>query len=590
MMKKFIPLAIFLIAFSSAGLLMFPTNPEDSKFQKALEDYFSEYWKFYPTAATLAGYHNYDNRLEDFSEKSLEKYHEVLDNSNQEFVAKIDKNRLSNEVLIDYEIMIDVLDLELLKVENLVPWEYNPVFYNEIFINCIKSLFSKEFAPLEERAKNAVERLKDLAKFIKQAKENLKTPPQVFTETAINQFPGIMDFYKNELPEIIAKAPADSQSKLRDGLAKVIPAFENYQNFLKNELLPRSTGNFRIGAQAHTRLLRLTLQHDLTLQDIINQAQPDNNNIRMKMFFTCVPFYEIMDPRIDLQNPPPSLTKDQLYNEVISHVFNRIKGEHVTKDEYISRVRDSAAEIKEFISKNDLISLPDVDIDIQPMPVYSRGITLSHIISPGIYESTGTPYVEVSPLSEGWNEEQIQSFLEEYNNSYLYFWTARNVYPGEFVPLLFTGKNASFVRKFYPNMALIKSWPVFVEEMLVTSGFGNYDLRLRLNQLKNLLKAVIDFQLDLNIHQGDMTKDLALRIMTITGFQTQAEAERNWNRIILKPGAATFVYVGYKEIMEMEKRQRELKGDSFDKKEFLEKLLSCGALPLRHLRKKILEQ
>jgi len=365
MMKKFIPLAIFLIIFSSSGLLMFPTNTEDSKFQKALEDFLSEYWKFYPTAATLACYHNYDNRLEDFSEKSLEKYHEVLDNSNQEFVTKIDKTKLSPEVLIDYEIMIDILDMELLKVENLVPWEYSPLYYNEIFINSVKSLFSKEFAPLDARAKNATERLKDLSKFIRQAKENLKTPPQLFTETAITQFPGIMDFYKNEMPEIIANAPADSQSKLRDSLAKVVPALTDYQNFLKNELLPRSTGNFRLGAQAHTRLLRLTLQNDIPLQDIINQAQADNNNIRMKMFFTCVPFYEIMDPRIDLANPPPNLTKDQLYNEVISHVFDRIKGEHVTKDEYINRVRDSAAEIKEFILNNDLISLPLVFMKAQ---------------------------------------------------------------------------------------------------------------------------------------------------------------------------------------------------------------------------------
>lgn len=589
MTKKFIPLAILLIILSSSGLLTFSTTPEDSKFQKAVEEFLTEYWKFYPTAATLAGYHTYDNKLEDFSEKTLEKYHEVLDNSNQEFVAKIDKTRLSAEVLIDYEIMIDVLDMELLKVENLVPWEYNPLYYNEIFINSIKSQFSKEFAPLDARAKNAAERLKDLPKFIKQAKENLKTPPQLFTETAINQFPGILDFYNNELPKIIATTPADNQSKLRDSLTKVIPALNDYQNFLKNELLTRSTGNFRLGAQAHTRLLRLTLQHDIPLQDIINQAQADTNNIRMKMFFTSVPFYEIMDPRIDLQNPPPTLNKDQIYNEVISHVFDRIKGEHVTKDEYIARVRDSAAEIKKFISEKELISLPDTDVDIQSMPAYSQGISLSRTIPPGIYENSGIPYVQVSPPSESWNEEQIQSFLEEYNNAYLYFWTARNIFPGEFVPLFYTGKNPSLVRKFYPNMALIKSWPVFIEEMLVTSGFGNYDLRLRLNQLKNLLKAVIDFQLDLNIHQGGMTKDQALRFMTIQGFQTQAEAERNWNRIVLKPGAATCAYVGYKEILEMEKRVRDLKGQSFNKKEFMEKLLSYGALPLRHLSKRILE-
>lgn len=589
MRKIFIPLAIFLIVFSSTGPLMSSKDGEDGKFKKTLEKYLNEHWKFYPTAATLAGFHDYDSKLEDFSEKNLEKRVDVLDTYNKEFAAEIDRNKLSTEVLIDYEMMLDALGLEILKNENLLPWEYNPIFYNEIFINCIRSLFAKEFAPLETRAKNAVERLKDLPKFIKQAKENLKTPPLLYTETAIQQFPAILDFYKTRLPELIAAAPADSRSKLQDGLNKVLPALVDYQNFLKNQLLPRSTGNFRMGQQVHTRLLRLTLQNDIPVQELINRATPDSNNIRREMFFTCVPFYNIMDPKIDLQNPPPGLTKDQLYNEVISHVMERITGEHVSKDEYIERVKDSTSEIKDFISNNQLLVLPDEDLDIKPMPLCSQGITMTRVVTPGVYESQGSPTVLVSPISDDWDEEQTNSFLQEYNNSYLYFWTIRKIYPGEFVPLAFTRKHPSFVRKLYPNRALIKSWPIFTEEMLVMSGFGDYDLRLRLNQLKNLLKTVLDFQLDLNVHQGGMTKDLAIRWMTITGFQTQGEAERKWNSVILKPGEAALAYVGFQELQDMEKQYKGLKGDSFTKKEFLERLLSYGALPLRHLKRKMVE-
>lgn len=589
MRKIFIPLAIFLIVLSSTGPLMSSKDGEDSKFQKTLGKYLNEHWKFYPTAATLAGFHDYDSKLEDFSEKNLDKRVDVLDTYSKEFAAEIDRNKLSTEVLIDYEMMLDALGLEILKNENLLPWEYNPIFYNEIFINCIGGLFAKEFAPLETRAKNAVERLKDLPKFIKQAKENFKTPPLLYTQTAIQQFPAILDFYKTRLPELIAAAPADSRSKLQDGLNKVLPALVDYQNFLKNQLLPRSTGNFRVGQQVHTRLLRLTLQNDIPIQELINRATPDSNNIRREMFFTSVPFYNIMDPKIDLQNPPPGLTKDQLYNEVISHVMERITGEHVSKDEYIERVKDSAGEIKDFISNNQLLALPDEDLDIQPMPLCSQGITLTRVVTPGVYESQGSPSVLVSPICDDWDEEQTNSFLQEYNNSYLYFWTIRKIYPGEFVPLAFTRKHPSFVRKLYPNRALIKSWPIFTEEMLVMSGFGNYDLRLRLNQLKNLLKTVLDFQLDLNVHQGGMTKDQAIRWMTITGFQTQAEAERKWNSVILKPGDATLAYVGLQELQDMEKQYKGLKGDSFTKKEFLERLLSYGALPLRHLKRKMVE-
>jgi hypothetical protein len=589
MKKTIIPLAIFLIILSTTGLSLSQNNKEDGKFQKTLESYLDELWKFYPTTATLAGFHAYDDKLEDFSEKNLEKRMETLDTFNQEFVAKVDFTKLSPEVSIDSEIMRDVLDMEVLRNENLLPWEYNPIFYNEIFRDCIQSLFSKEFAPLETRAKNAVERLKDLPKLIKQAKESLKTPPQLYTETAIKQFPGILDFYKNTLPGLIENTPADSKSKLQDGLNKVLPELEDYQNFLKNELLPRSTGNFRLGQQVHTRLLRLMLQNDIPLPELISRATADFRNIRRDMFYTCVPFYLIMKGRIDLQNPPPGLTEDQLYDEAISHVMERITGEHVSKDEYINRIKDSANEIKDFISNHQLLTLPDGNFDIEPMPLCSQGIMMVRTVAPGVYESAGTPYIQVSPICEDWDENQIESFLTEHNNSYLYYWTVRKVYPGEFVPLFFTGKHPSLVRKLYPNKALIKSWPVICEELLVFSGFGDYDLRLRLNQLKYLLKAVINFQLDLNIHSGSITKDDAISLMKIRGFQTQVEAERKWNSIILNPGEAALAYVGYQEILDMEKAYKSLKGDSFSQKEFLDKLLSYGALPLRHLKKKMLE-
>jgi uncharacterized protein (DUF885 family) len=125
--------------------------------------------------------------------------------------------------------------------------------------------------------------------------------------------------------------------------------------------------------------------------------------------------------------------------------------------------------------------------------------------------------------------------------------------------------------------------------MLIKAGFGNYDLRLRLNQLKLRLKTVLDFNLELNIHQGGMTKEQAIAYMTRMGFQTEAEAERNWKRIILNPGDTAYAYVGMQEFIDMEKVYREKVGDSYNRKEFLNKVLSYGPIPTRELKKKIAE-
>jgi len=590
MKKTLIPLTIVALVLMNIGILLSEQNEEDSKFEKFIQAYLDEMWKFYPTAATLAGFHKYDDDLENLSSRSIEKRHEALDSFNQEVVSKIDKFKLSPELQTDHGMIIDALDLELFNHESLIPWEYDPFFYNTIFSNCIRTLLTKEFAPLDARAKSAADRLKELPKLIKQAKENLKTPPRIFTETAIKQFPAILNFYKNELPQLIAQVPAASKSKLESSLTKVIPALEDYQNFLQNELLFRSTGNFRLGQQTHRQLIRLTYQQSIPLEELVARSKADYNNIRREMVLICIPFFKIMYSDIDPDQLGATRSEEEVRNIMIKGVMDKIKGEHVTKDEFMDQIKVTAGEIKNFLLKNELLELPEEELNIEAMPLESQGISWTNLICPGLYESLGPYTSQITPFPDDWGEEQVTSFLEEYNNFLLYFWTVRKIYPGQFVPYFYTKKYPSLIRKMYPNMPLIKGWPIYIEDMLVDSGFGNYDLRLRLNQLKLYLKAVIDFQLDFNIHEGGMTKEQALAYMTRGGFQTQAEAERKWNRIILNPGDGAVPYVGIQEIMDIEKEYKKFKGDAFSQREFLLKLLSYGALPIRHLRARILEQ
>lgn len=587
MRKLFVLFVVFVFAFFGLGLLLSQQNQEEAKFQKTMDTYFDELWKFYPTAATLAGYYKYNDKLEDFGSKNVEKRLDILDGFNQELVAKVDKTKLSAEAQIDYEIIVDALDLELLRLENLVVWQANPIFYNEVFLRSIQGLLVKEFSPLDVRLKSATERAKQLPGLIKQAKDNLNLPPQIYTETAIKQFPGILDFYRNDVPKLIEKASSDMKSKFQVEAAKVIAALEDYQGFLQNQLLPKSTGNFRLGEQVHLRLLRLTSENSIPFDELLARAKADYNNLRREMFLVCIPFYRIMYPNINMEQLTTQRGEEEVKNIVISGVFDKIKAEHPAKEGFIDQAQKNADTIKKFLTETQLVPLPDANLTIEPLPLAERGVTFTRVLTPGPYEMSGTYTALISPIPDDWSADQATAILEELNNFYLYFWTVRNIYPGPFTPLFFTQKHPSLVRKAFPNMPLVKGWPVYVEEMLIYSGFGNYDLRQRLNQLKFQLKTVIDFQLEINIHQGGMTKEQAIQYMTRGGFQTQAEAERKWNRILLKPCDGAYPYIGIQEIWDMEKDYKKLKGDAFSQKEFLQRLLSYGALPIRHLKTKM---
>jgi len=585
-MKKGLIVPILLGAFIllGFGILQAQQGNDDAKFTKLVNSYLEEYWKFYPTAATLAGFGKFDNKIEDFSESAVEKRVDAIDAVNKELVTKISSDKLSPDFQNDRQILLDALDYELFRLGSLDPQEYNPLYYNEIFLHSIRALVTKNFSDAKLTA--AVERAKALPGFIKFAKENLKTPPPEYTQAAINQMPAILAFYKNDLADLVPNG-GPAKDKFMAEAVKITAALEDWSSYLQNELLAKSTGNFRLGPEAHAKLLRLTGQTSLMTDELVNRSKADYNNIRREMAMVCIPFYRIMYPKVDLDKINAG-SEDAARNMIIKGVLDKIKGDHVAKDAWVDKVKSTAGEIEAFIEKTKLLDIPAANLTVEPMePVY-QGMTWLKFFGPAVYENAGDFKMQVQPIPASWPEDKVQSFLEEFNDFYLYFWTVEYIYPGTFFPAAAFGPTPSILRKLAPfSQPLLAGWPLYTEDMFIYAGFGEYDLRMRLNQLKLQLKAVIDFQMELNVHQGNYTKEQVTSYMMKGGFMSEAEAERKWDMLVLNPGCSYYPYAGYQEILDMEKDYKAAKGAAFDQKEFLNKLTSFGPLPIRLIKAKI---
>ncbi len=559
-------------------------SAEDGKFQKILETYLDEYWKFYPTQATLAGYYKYNDKLEDPSQSNVDKRDDLIKKINGDII-KLDRSKLSAENQQALNILFDYIDLEIIRLENLLPWDYNPLFYNDIIINSIHSLLTSDFAPLEARVKSATERAKQMPTLIKRARENLKTPAQAYTETALRQMPYIIDFYKTEAPNLVAEASEVTKQAFLAELNKVVALLEDYQRYLRNELLPRSTGNFRV-QEVHRRMIQRLSGSAISQEELIARATADVKNIRREMFLVCIPLHKMMYPEIDLEQLQGD--QDTIWNRVIRNVFDKIKAFHPTRDQLVSSIAAVAEKLRKFAEETKTFPVPAENLTIRPMPAYFSGVSPTRLIGPGAYETHGNYALEIMPIPPDWSEEKVKNFLEEYNNFYLEVLTAQKVFPGTFVPLTITKKASSLISRVFPNQALLLGWPVYLQENLIAAGYGDYDLRIRLNQLKLMLKTAMDFIIDLNIHQGGMTKEQVIRYLTVQGFQTEAEAERKWDYLVLNPGMGALPYVGLQEILDLEKDAQRTKGQAFNRAEFIARLISNGAVPIVQLRSRVI--
>ena len=138
MKRRFIPFALTLALLLGLGALLAGQGPDDAKFTKLVDTYLESYWKFYPTAATLAGFYKFNDKLEDFSESVVDKRGPEIEGFNKELTTKISVDKLNPDFQIDRQLLLETLDLDLLRLADDIRTPLVPVFFLEpaqLFLN-----------------------------------------------------------------------------------------------------------------------------------------------------------------------------------------------------------------------------------------------------------------------------------------------------------------------------------------------------------------------------------------------------------------------------------------------------------------------
>ena len=203
-------LAVALLLSSACLLPLAPartsgavTPPQETfssaEWGKLVDNFFEQYFKFYPTLCTQAGFHQYDTQLEDYSRRSIDEQ-SAWENEMLQRLASFDAKALPLEQRQDYDLVVNWLKGALLNGQSIRGWEKNPDSYSSGITYSAFLIMTHQFAPPEDRLHSLVEREKQMPIVLEAARRNLKDPPQVFTEVAIEQMPGIASFFQHDVP------------------------------------------------------------------------------------------------------------------------------------------------------------------------------------------------------------------------------------------------------------------------------------------------------------------------------------------------------------------------------------------------------
>jgi uncharacterized protein (DUF885 family) len=553
------------------------STQEDVRLANLFQSYLDMQFRRHPLFATQQGNHEYDDRLDDLSTVARKKDVESTRSMLTSLTKDIDFKKLSRSGQIDYEIWSHSMEYSLWSTENDNRFEFDPRIYGEYISDSVFILFTQSTLPRERNVQNAAKRIAFIPRVLAAAKEGLKNPPKVLTEIAIKRNLGAISFYEKEIYAIAGETPGSEP--LATPCREAVKALKDYQQWLEKDLLPRSSGEWRLGKEKFARKLELELDAGLSADEVVKLAETEADRVEREMYYVAKQLWGTHFPGKAL---PPDDVEGR--RETIRRVLDELGKEHGKPENLVEDVRKTVRKIKSFIRERRILTLPNPDTcRVIEMPEFQRGFSAAYLNPAPPLDPEANSLYAVAPPPADWTPARVETFLREYNSAMLQVLTIHEAYPGHYVQLAYANRCPSLPRRILYSGVFAEGWAVYTEQMMLDQGYGGGDLSLRLHQLKFYQRAVINAILDNKMHCSTMTDDEAFKLLVDRGFQTEGEAIAKVQRAKQSSTQLSTYFVGRTAFYRLRQDVQRKRGDAFDLGKYHEEVLSHGGLPVKYL-------
>jgi uncharacterized protein (DUF885 family) len=550
-----------------------------ASFRSLADQYFEQVtFKFAPTFGTMAGLHQYDSQLENYSRAGIEQEIAALHGFEAKFDA-VPAGQLDLSTQGDLAMVRNNIRGNLLTLETIRPWEKNPDNYSSGITNSAFVLMERKFASPDERLRSLIAREKLMPAVFDEARKNLKNPPKIYTQIALEQLPDIISFFQNDVPEAFADARgADTIAEFHKTNAAVIAALESYEQWMKTDLLPRSNGDFRIGAETFSKKLQYDEMVDTPLDKLLTIAYADLHKNQAE--------FQRIAHEVDASKTP---------KEVLAELATI----HPAPDKLLQAFHDRFDSEIGFIQSHHIITIPsEVQPTLEETPPFMRATTQASMDPPGPFEThSTTAYFNVTLPEKDWTRQHIAEHMAAFNVGTIVSTSVHEAYPGHYVQFLWVNHtDLSKVRKLITSNTNVEGWAHYCEQMMLDEGYaqpgtGATDERearfIRLGQLQDALLRDARFIVGIKMHTGQMTLDQAIDFFVTEGYQSRSIGDVETKRGTSDP---TYLYytLGKLQIMKLRADMQKKEGAAFSLQKFHDDFMRQGGAPIKIVRRAML--
>ena len=535
--------------------------PAQPDFGKLTDDFVYGSLALSPAGATSAGYHEHNGRrldeeIDDYSAAGIDQQHKFYSDFHNRLAA-IAQDSLSPEDRADYQIIDNQINLSLLELDKIQSYRHNPTVYVELVGNALFNPFVLEYAPIETRYRQIIQRLQKIPALMQQGEANLADAPEVWNRVAREENEGNLDLIDKTLR---AKAPDALKADYDHAAGPALDALRGFTKFLKDDL-SKKTSDWRLGKEKYDPKFAYTLVSGKKPEQVLAEAEAALKDVREQMAKLAAP-------------------------ETVKQALDKIAQQHTTPAAYMDQAKQDLTEATNFVREKHLLTLGSVGIlQVIPTPEFMRGIysVAGFNAAPALEPQLGAFYW-VTPIPADMPKARVESKLREYNRYGMMEITIHEAMPGHYVQFEFANalepKSRRVLRSVFSNGPYAEGWALYTQQMMSDEGFLNNSKELRLTMMKQLLRSIANSILDIRLQTMGMTEQQALDLMINDTFQEKEEATGKIQRAQLSSCQLPMYFIGWRGWLDTREQYKMRKGSAFQLQQFHDAALKESAVPL----------
>ena len=525
-----------------------------------VDEYLAYLYEVHPTSATFDGVHLHDDLLEDYSRPAVDRQIRDLGGFARRLTA-IDPVRLTPVERLERPALEASIRGRLFELEEVRTWERSPQHYADLLSTSLAGQALFAYAPLAERARRVLSKLRQVPRVIQAARDNIKDAPGIFVKVGLESMRGTLRFIDQDLPRAFGDlSDLHLLGDLADASTEAAAAIGGYIDYLERDLAPRSKGSFRLGREKFEQKLKLdeglTVGADRLLAIALRELHQTQEEFRKAA------------GRLNGGNPLAA--------------WSKLKADHPPAGQLVSAAGQQFAEITEFIRRQRLVTLPQgAPVEVAPTPRFYRW-TFASMWTPGPFEAKPLrAYYYITDVDPAWPAERQAEHLRDFNYGALWAISIHEVCPGHFLHYQHLRGVESRLRKsiLFSSTAFVEGWAHYCEQMMVEEGFRKTDPRVRLGQLAEALIRLCRMVVGIRLHCEDLSVEQGVRFFRDEAFLEEASARREAERGTFDPGYILYT-AGKLMVLKLRDDYKAHAGETYSLRGFHDALLANGTVPL----------